>query len=347
MSKKGALLVNLGSPDSPSVGDVRRYLRQFLMDGRVLDIPYPIRFCVVNFAILPSRPKQSAEAYEKVWLPEGSPLVHTSKQVRVELQRRFEIPIELAMRYQNPSIESAVRSLSEKGVTDLFLIPLFPHFAMSSFETAVEEVKRWISRITPTMRLQVMEPFFDHPDFIKSLAAASEEYLARDYDHLLFSFHGLPERHLRKADPNQTHCLVANDCCAQPNIAHKTCYRAQCFKTVEAFVKTTGIPESKYSVAFQSRLGKEPWLKPYTDHEVVRLAKEGVKRMLVICPAFVSDCLETLEEIGMRARCDFRGAGGEDLTLIPCVNEHPLWIDSLAKWIDAFRQGPARDTSNA
>ncbi len=337
MSNQGVLLVNLGSPDSPRVGDVRKYLRQFLMDGRVLDIPYPIRFCIVNFAILPSRPKQSAEAYEKVWLPEGSPLVHTSKRVQSALQQHCDIPIELAMRYQSPSIEGAVRSLAEKEVDDLYLIPLFPHFAMSSFETAVVEVKRWIDRIAPGMRVTVAEPFYDHPDFIKALTAASESYLAQEYDHLLFSFHGLPERHLRKADPTGSHCLATKNCCTTPTIAHKTCYRAQCYRTVEAFVKQAELPASKYSVAFQSRLGKDPWIKPYTDHEIVRLAAEGVRKMLVICPAFVSDCLETLEEIGMRAKEDFKAAGGEELTLIPCVNEHPLWIDALAKWIRMFQ----------
>ena len=342
MSGKGVLLVNLGSPDSPSIGDVRRYLRQFLMDERVLDIPYLIRFCVVNFAILPTRPKQSAEAYEKVWLPEGSPLVHTSKQVQSELQRRFEIPVELAMRYQNPTIEEAIRILRKRAVTDLFLIPLFPHYAMSSFETAVVEVERWISKISPDMRLRVVEPFYDNPDFINALAGASADYLEQDYDHLLFSFHGLPERHLQKSDPTKNHCLVAEDCCNTPNTAHKTCYRAQCIRTADAFVEKTGIDASKYSIAFQSRLGKDPWLKPYTDHEILRLAKEGIKRMLVICPAFVSDCLETLEEIGIRARADFKQAGGEELTLIPCVNEHPLWIDALAKWIDQFQKAPSK-----
>lgn len=340
MSTKGVLLLNLGSPDSPKVGDVRRYLRQFLMDERVLDIPYLIRFCVVNFAILPSRPKQSAEAYEKVWLPEGSPLVHISEKVQLELQRRYEIPVELAMRYQNPSIEKAVRNLFKHSVTDLFLIPLFPHYAMSSVETAVVEVKRWISKIAPDVRLTVAEPFFDNPGFIDALAEVSKDYLEGDYDHLLFSFHGLPERHLQKSDPTKNHCLVAKDCCNTSNIAHNTCYRAQCFRTVDAFVKKTGLSATKYSIAFQSRLGKDPWLKPYTDHEVLRLAKEGVKRMLVICPAFVSDCLETIEEIGMRARADFIEAGGEELTLIPCVNEHPFWINTLAKWIDEFQQSP-------
>ena len=334
MKKQGVLLVNLGSPDSPSVSDVRKYLREFLMDGRVLDAPFPIRFFVVHGCILPFRPKQSAEAYHKIWRPEGSPLVVISKHVAAELQRRSPIPIALAMRYQNPSIESAIATLRERGVTELLLIPLFPHYAMSSFETAVERVKEVLARRSPETSVTVMPPYFAHVDYIEALVASASDYLKRDYDHILFSFHGLPERHLRKSDPTCSHCLQVENCCEGAHPAHATCYRAQCFKTVEAFVQKAGV--TKYSVAFQSRLGKDPWLKPYTDFELIRLAEDGIKRLLVICPAFVSDCLETLEEIGIRGRDSFLQAGGSELTLIPCLNEHPLWIATLEKMINAF-----------
>jgi len=334
MNKQGVLLVNLGSPDSPSVSDVRKYLREFLMDSRVLDAPFLVRSFVVYGCILPFRPKQSAEAYHKIWQPEGSPLVTTTKRVKEALQKRVPIPVELAMRYQNPSIESAVRTLQQQGVTDLLLIPLFPHYAMSSYETAVERVKEVLARRAPGMALTVIPPFYDHPDFIEALAASAAGYLSRGYDHLLFSFHGLPERHMRKADPTCSHCLVAENCCEATNPAHATCYRAQCFKTAEAFVKKAGV--TKYSVAFQSRLGRDPWLKPYTDHELIRLPKDGIKNLLVICPAFVSDCLETLEEIAMRGRETFLEAGGKDFALIPCMNEHPLWIATLEKMITGF-----------
>jgi len=336
MSKKGILLVNLGSPDSPSVGDVRKYLREFLMDPRVLDTPWPVRFAVVNFAILPSRPKQSAEAYEKVWLKEGSPLVVTSQRVTVALRKCVSIPIELAMRYQNPSISTAVEALRGQGVDECLLIPLFPHFAMSSFETAVERVKEVIAATGAGIRLEVQPPFYDHPDYVKALVASASEYLARGYDHLLFSYHGLPERHMRKADPTGHHCLATPNCCQVDSPAHATCYRAQCFKTTAAFVKAAGIPAEKYSVAFQSRLGRDPWLKPYTDFELERLAKQGIRRMLVICPAFVSDCLETIEEIGLRGKETFVEAGGKELTAIPCMNEHPLWIAALEGMIRKF-----------
>jgi len=329
MSKKGILLVNLGSPDSPSVSDVRRYLREFLMDGRVLDAPWPIRFCVVHFTILPSRPKQSAYAYQLIWTPEGSPLVVTSKKVQVELQRRLPMPVELAMRYQNPSIASALGKLRDQGVDECLLIPLFPHYAMSSFETAVVRVQELQATIAPQMTLRVQPPYFDEPGYVRALVGSAEEFLKQDYDHLLFSFHGLPERHMRKADPTGKHCLASPNCCEGESPAHATCYRAQCFKTVAAFVKQSGV--KNYSVSFQSRLGREPWLKPYTDQEFGRLAAAGVKRLLVICPAFVSDCLETLEEIGMRGRESFLAAGGQELQLIPCLNEHPLWLDALEK----------------
>lgn len=340
MSQKAVLLVNLGSPDSPSVPDVRRYLREFLMDGRVLDTPWPIRFCVVNFAILPKRPIDSAHAYSLVWTPDGSPLVVTSRRVQAALQRRLNIPVELAMRYQNPSIDSAVATLASQNIRELLLIPLFPHYAMSSFETAVERVKESIAKQMPHVQLHVQPPYYDFPQYIDALVASAKDHLSQPFDHLLFSFHGLPERHMRKADPTGCHCLKASDCCEVPSPAHTTCYRAQCFKTVKDFVAKAGLPKEKYSVAFQSRLGRDPWLKPYTDFEVERFAKAGVKRMLVICPAFVSDCLETLEEIGMRARESFTGAGGEQLTLIPCLNEHPLWLQALEtmvtqRWPDA------------
>jgi ferrochelatase len=338
MSKDGVLLVNLGSPDSPEVADVRRYLRQFLMDGRVMDAPWPVRFGVVNFAILPKRPHQSAEAYRSIWTPQGSPLIVSSVKIQSALQERLDIPVELAMRYQNPSIESAISNLREVGVTNLFVIPMFPHYAMSSYETAAERVKEVVRKTAPEMKVEVAAPYYDEPAYISALVASASRYLEQNHDYVLFSFHGLPERHLRKADPTGSHCMKVKDCCQIPSPAHATCYRAQCFKTVRAFVKATELPESSYSVAFQSRLGKEPWMQPYTDLEIERLARAGVKRLAVICPAFISDCLETLEEIGMRGREVFQAAGGEDLTLVPCLNDHPAWIDALEGMVNLFRR---------
>ena len=339
---KGILLVNLGSPDSPSVGDVRRYLREFLMDGRVLDAPWPVRFCVVHFAILPFRPKHSAEAYQKIWTADGSPLVVISRNVLAKLQQRVSVPVELAMRYQSPSIPQAVRSLAEKGGDEMLVIPLFPHYAMSSFETAVERVKEVAAALAPQMRVQVQPPCFEDPEYIAALVGSAQDDLKRGYDHLLFSFHGLPERHMRKADPTGRHCLATENCCTTDSPAHATCYRAQCFKTVAAFVKQAGVPEGKYSISFQSRLGREPWLKPYTDFELPRLAQQGIRKLLVMCPAFVSDCLETIEEIGLRGRETFLGAGGAEFALIPCLNEHPLWLAALEGMVERFVSAPQR-----
>jgi ferrochelatase len=340
---KAVLLVNLGSPDSPSVSDVRRYLREFLMDGRVLDVAWPIRFGIVHFAILPSRPKQSAHAYRSIWTPEGSPLIVTSRRVQAALQQRVRVPVELAMRYQNPSIESAVRKLAGQGIDELLLIPLFPHYAMSSYETAVERVKEIAARLAPGMRIVVQPPYGSAPDYIAALVASARDYLNGDYDHLLFSFHGVPERQIRKSDPTGRHCLAAPDCCETASPAHATCYRAQCFMTARAFVEKAGVPREKHSVSFQSRLGRDPWLKPYTDFELPRLAGQGKRRLLVISPAFVSDCLETLEEIGMRGRETFLQAGGTDFRLIPCLNEHPLWLNALEAMAARFIQGVGSD----
>jgi len=331
---KGVLLVNLGSPDSTSVADVRRYLREFLMDGRVLDMNWLGRFFLVNCVILVRRPKQSAHAYKAIWTKEGSPLVVTSKNVLTKLRKHVNVPVELAMRYQNPSIATAISSLARRNIDQLLLIPLFPHYAMSSFETAVERVKELATQLAPKMRIKVQPPYYDHPAYIAALREATAPFLAKGYDHLLFSFHGIPERHLRKSDPTGGHCLKVPNCCETSSPSHATCYRAQCFKTVAALAKETGLPPGKYSVSFQSRLGRDPWLKPYTDHELERLPAPGIRRLLVICPAFVSDCLETLEEIGIRGRETFLNAGGIEFTLIPCLNEHPAWIAALKGMIE-------------
>jgi ferrochelatase len=355
MIQRGVLLVNLGSPASPNVGDVRKYLREFLMDGRVLDAPYPIRFGIVHLAILPSRPKQSAEAYHKIWTSRGSPLVVTSLKVQAELQARVRLPVEMAMRYQNPSVGTAIEKLRGQNVKELLLIPMFPHYAMSSYETAVRRVERLLRKLAPEISLSVMPPYYDHPDYVRALVGSAEDYLGQEYDHLLFSFHGIPERHLRKSDPTNCHCLVKKNCCIEANPAHETCYRAQCFKTVRAFAELAGLPNDKFSISFQSRLGRDPWLQPYTDRTIEELARAGTRKLLVICPAFVADCLETLEEIGIRGRQKFRECGGEDLTLVPCLNEHPLWIAALEKMIgdwetklgtESQQWPPPRNSSN-
>jgi len=237
--------------------------------------------------------------------------------------------VELAMRYRNPSIPDAIRRLRDQQIREALLIPLFPHYAMSSYETAVERVREVIARIAPDMALEVAPPYYDHPGYIRAMTANAAAYLTEPFDHLLFSFHGIPERHLRKTGPAGGHCLSRPDCCGDPCPALATCYRAQCFRTVEAFVRAASIPKGKYSIAFQSRLGRQPWLKPHTDAVLAELPKSGIRKLVVLCPSFVSDCLETLEEIGIRGRGTFHAAGGVELKLVPCLNTHPLWLAAL------------------
>ncbi len=336
MTGKAVLLLNLGSPDSCSVGDVRRYLREFLMDERVLDTPWPIRAFVVYLCILPFRPKQSAHAYGKIWTAEGSPLTVISRKQQALLQEKVDLPVHLAMRYGSPSIPDIISNIRRQGIDDLFIVPLYPHYAMSSYETVVERVVDEIEKQGVTLKTTIFQPFYDEEAYIKALTQQTKPFLEKDYDKLLFSFHGIPERHLRKSDPTHCHCLAAPDCCKGTHPAHATCYRHQCFQTVEKFVSMANIPSHKYAVSFQSRLGRDPWLKPYTDFELERFGREGVKKILVMCPAFLSDCLETLEEIAMQGAETFKQAGGESLQLIPCLNDHPEFIRFLEGKVAAW-----------
>jgi len=329
---RGILLANLGSPDSPTTKDLREYLHQFLMDGRVIDVPYLVRKFIVTCMILPFRPKRSAAAYQSIWQEGGSPLIVTSRKVERLLAERLDEPIELAMRYGNPSVRSALGTLMEYDLDEILLVPLYPHYAMSSYESSFVEVKDALQRMKSSVRLKIVAPFFDRPEYIGALVTSARPYLEQDFDHLLFSYHGLPERHLRKSDSTGEHCLAVSDCCHVPSAAHRTCYRHQVLCTTALFAEKAQIPEHKYSVAFQSRLGMDKWLAPATAEEIPRLAEAGVRRLLVICPAFVTDCLETLEEIGIAGREAFLAAGGEYFELIPCLNDHPAWIDALYNW---------------
>lgn len=348
--KKGVLLLNLGSPDSTDVGDVRRYIREFLTDPRVLDNPAPIRHAVVNFAILPTRPKQSAAAYEKIWTDEGSPLIVITEKVAELLRERIganfdaDLPVVVGMRYANPSTRSALQKLASQGVQDLFIIPLYPHYAMSSYETAVAKVKDEAKALGLDISLTFQPPFFDDPDYIDAMVEVARPYLEEDFDKILFSYHGIPERHLRISDASGCHCLQSEDCCQKASPAHATCYRRQIHATTWAFAAKAGIPLEKCEITFQSRLGRDPWLMPYTDKTIQRFPSEGVKKLVVISPAFVSDCLETIEELGMENKEYFMDAGGEDYRLVPCLNEHPRWIDTLEKFVSNFVQGGLTDS---
>jgi len=339
MPKRAVLIANLGSPDSTSVADVRRYLREFLGDARVLDLPAPLRWLLLEAVILPTRPRRTAHAYSRVWTPEGSPLIATSRSVQRKLAAALgpEVPVHMAMRYGNPSVASAVAALGAEGCDEVLLFPQYPHYAMASWETVVARVYEEAAARAPSMRVTCVQPFFGDPDYIEMLHAVSLPFLSRPHDHLLFSYHGIPERHLRKADSSHAHCTVLADCCATCAPAHATCYRAQLIRTTADFARRAGLDPARYSISYQSRLAGEPWLQPFTDVEFVRLPKAGVKRLLVMCPSFLADCLETLEEISMTGRDSFLAAGGEQFEKISCPNDHPAFIDFLAnrvrKWM--------------
>lgn len=337
LSKKAVLLLNLGSPDSTKVPDVRRYLREFLSDPRVLDVNPILRAIVLNLFILPFRPRKSAAAYSTVWTEEGSPLIVTSKKQRDLLAAKVDVPVHLAMRYGQPAVPDVMKRIVADGTEELFLVPLYPHYAMSSYETAVVQAMDEVAKQKPEMKVTLLQPYYNDPEYIGALADATAPHLEHGYDALVFSYHGVPERHLRKSDPSHAHCLTVPDCCHCANPAHATCYRHQCVRTMELLVERLGIPKEKTVLAFQSRLGRDPWLTPQTDVTVERLGKEGKKKILVICPSFVTDCLETLEEIAEGCKETFEEAGGEHLELIPCLNENPKWIDFLAgrcrRWI--------------
>jgi len=302
-----------------------------------MDAPWPVRQFVLHATILPTRPRNTAEAYRKIWTHDGSPLVVMSRRVQTLLQAKVDLPVELAMRYGNPSIPSVLQQMLRQKVEEIVLIPLYPHHAMSSYETAVVSVQEALARLNPQVKLRILPPFYNNPDYLKALVLSAQRDLQKEYDHLLFSFHGLPERHIRFADKSKSHCLIKENCCSLSHPVHWVCYRAQAFKTVQEFVKLAGVPQNKYSISFQSRLGREPWLQPYTDLEIESLARRGIKKLMVICPAFVSDCLETLEEIGMRGREAFIKAGGQELTLITCLNDHPAWIETLRKFVERLQ----------
>lgn len=329
MSQKAVLLANLGSPDSPSVPDVRRYLGEFLMDGYVIDVPFLLRKMIVGGFILPFRPKKSAKAYRSIWWDDGSPLIVISRKVQKHVAARLDVPVELAMRYGNPSTPSAVKRLVEGGATEILVVPLYPHYAMSTIRSSVEAVRAALRKMGADVDLKVAPPYYQDPLYIEALAESARQYVEDGFDHLLVSYHGLPERHLRKTDPTGDHCLSTPDCCQRESEAHAVCYRHQVLRTTEHLTARLNIPKEQYTLSFQSRLGKDAWLKPFTVLEAKRLGEAGVKRLLVICPAFVSDCLETLEEIGIGVRDVFLDAGGTSFRLIPCLNDHAKWIDAL------------------
>lgn len=331
---KGALLVNLGSPESPDAKDVKPYLDEFLMDKYVIDVPFLLRALLVRGIILRKRPEKSASAYKKIWWDEGSPLVVISKRMHKKVVAQTDIPVSLAMRYGKPSILSGLQELHDKGVDEVLLFPLYPQHAMASTVTILVLAEELRQKHFPNMKFTTVPAFYNQPDYIKNLADSIQKQLdGFAYDHLLFSYHGIPERHIRKTDVTKSHCKIDGQCCVTPSPAHEFCYRHQCYETTRQVVELLGIPKEKYSQTFQSRLAGDKWLEPYTDVEINKMPEKGIRKLAVVTPAFVSDCLETLEEIAMEANHQFKEHGGEEFLAIPCLNDSDEWCATVTKWI--------------
>jgi protoporphyrin/coproporphyrin ferrochelatase len=328
--------MNLGSPDSAQVKDVRNYLQEFLMDERVIDTPYIWRTVLVKGFITPFRAPKSAEAYSSIWSAEGSPLVAITKHQQRALQQIMPEPVEVAMRYGNPTMKSAYDSLMSRypKLEEVVLLPLYPHYAMSSYETAVVHAETVHKRGKYPFKIKTVKPFYNDQGYIQALAESIRPYLVPG-GHLLFSYHSIPERHIIKSDITGSHCLKSENCCQTESPANQFCYRHQCFVTMKLVAESLGLTANQYSISFQSKLGRAEWLKPSTTLRMDQMPKEGIKNLQVVCPSFVSDCLETLEEIGIREKENFMKAGGENFAFIPCMNVQPAWIKAMKQLIDA------------
>lgn len=332
MAKKGVLLVNLGTPDSPQTADVRKYLNEFLMDGRVIDVNPVLRTLLVKGIIVPFRSPKSAKLYQKIWSDEtGSPLLHYSKLQHQALQQRLgdEYQVELAMRYQSPSIESALQRLKDGLVSEIKVIPLFPQYASASTGSVYEKVMSLVKDWQTTPNISFINSFHDNDLMIQTFANNAQKHQPQTYDHILFSFHGLPQRQLIKCDHTNSYCLKVDGCCNTLNDTNKFCYSAQSYDTARLIAEKLNIPKEKYTVCFQSRLGNDPWVQPYTSEIIAKMANEGKKRLLVFCPAFVADCLETVYEVTEEYGAEFRELGGEHVQLVESLNDSPMFIDAL------------------
>lgn len=340
--QRGILLMNLGSPDSTKVSDVRKYLHEFLMDDRVMDYPYLFRKLLVDGIITPFRAPKTAAAYRTIWQQEGSPLILFTEQLRRMLGQILKEPLSIGMRYGNPSTAAGLEEMNSNypELKEVILFPLYPHYAMSSYETAVEKAKMVHRRRKYSFQFKIIAPFYNHPAYVNALAESIRPHLSEDFDQLLFSYHGLPERHIRKSDLTHSHCLSGPDCCTTDSPAHAHCYRYQVLTTTRLVAERLGLKPGKYAFSFQSRLGRDPWLLPDTARRFMELPKEGIRKLVVVCPSFVSDCLETLEEIAQRGKRSFLDAGGESFKYIPCLNILPGWINAIPEILKSNTVSP-------
>ena len=331
----GILLINTGSSAAPEAAETREYLRQFLSDARIIDIAAWKRWIIVNCFILPFRPKQTAEAYKAIWTDRGSPLISISEDFAQALAEQLpDMPIEIGMAYGVPAIETGMDKLMARNVDRILIVPMFPQYASATTGAVMERSFKYAAKQWNVPFLSVLPPYYDDEGYLDAWKAVAADRLAAfNPDHVLLSYHGLPERQIYKGDASGVHCLKVNDCCSVENPANKNCYRRHCMVSSRAIIERLGLEEGKYSITFQSRLGRDPWLSPATDQTIVKLAESGVKRLAVLSPAFTADCLETLEEIGMQAKESFIEHGGEAFELIPSLNTHPEWVAAMAALI--------------
>ena len=329
---KGILLVNLGTPDSSSVKDVRRFLREFLMDPLVVDIPFIPRWLLVNGIIAPLRGPKSASEYQLVWTEDGSPLKVHGKALLTSIKEKFSgrFHVALGMRYQNPSIRSALEELKSAGCSEILIFPLFPQYAEATSLSVLNKVSAELKSMNWQVKTSHINSFETDDDYINALVSQANSISVKNIDHWVFSYHGLPERQLKKLNAS---CLTGN-CCDSLNESNKNCYRAQSFATTRAIANKLGLTEQQYSICFQSRQGNIPWTQPYVDDVIEDLAKQGHKNIMVFSPAFVADCLETTIEIGHTYRQLFKDLGGDDLHLVPGLNNADVWIDAVANLIE-------------
>ena len=335
--KVGYLIINLGTPASPYPEDVRNYLAQFLMDPEVIDIDYPLRWILVKLLILKNRPLQSSAQYQLIWTDQGSPLYFHTRALTDKVKQRLEgvAEVEMAMRYGEPSIAKGCEALLSKNCTRIVVCPLYPQYSLAATESSLIAVRQVMKGLRKSIPVESVSAFYKEDSYLSAVAKISQRYLRDEpFDMAIFSFHGLPERQVKKTDSTKQYCLQTEDCSLSVNAINSNCYRAHCFYTAKKLAEKLNIPESQYRVAFQSRLGRTPWIKPYSDELYRELPKLGVKKIVVLCPSFVADCLETLEEVSVRGQEEFIKHGGEKLTLIPSLNAEPEWVDALLELLD-------------
>ena len=332
---KHILIINLGSPKSLDLLDIKSYLKEFLSDDLVIDLPKPIQQAILKLFILPFRPKKTKCAYELIWEKDGSPLINNTKKIATSLEIKTGWKVDFAMRYQYPSIVESIKKYKENNIKEITVVPLYTHNAISTTLSTEKAIIDIIANIYPKLNINIIKPFYNHPLYIEALAKSIKPYI-NNIDKLIFSYHGIPERHIRKGDMSNAHCMKNSNCCNINCLASNMCYRSNVFSTSKMCAQFLNLADEKWMVSFQSRVSiiDPNWLKPYTDFELIKLPKKNIKNIAIVCPSFVADCLETLEEINIRGKESFLNSGGNNFQYIPCLNDNDIFISALKQLIE-------------